>query len=233
MKTLGILGGMGPHAGLRFCEMLLQDSIDRFGAVRNEDYPHFLLSNIPVPDLISSRDDEEKTVSMVEEEAKRLEKAGAQIIVLACNTMHLFQDRFRKATKAQFVSLVDAVVQNVVRDGRKKVGLLGSMTTMKSGLYSEPLGRSGIEVLLPSPADQQEISRVVETIVAHRAVNSEKIFLQKTIESLRAQGADSVILGCTELPQIFTTGSAILPVYDSLRILAETACEEMYAPSSL
>lgn len=231
--TLGILGGMGPHAGLRFCELLLQLSIDCYGAKRNADFPHFLLSNLPVPDLICSREDEELTVAMVEAEAKRLEVAGAELIVLACNTMHLFQDRFQQATCARFISLIDAVMHNVQRDGRKTVGLLGSMTTMQSDLYSEPLHQAGIELVLPSATEQQELSGCIQTIIAHRSSDRDQAFLRHLIESLHQQGAEAVILGCTELPQIFKPNSVAVPVYDSLRILAEAACAEMYfSPAS-
>lgn len=226
--TLGILGGMGPHAGLRFCELLLQLSIDRYGAKRNAEFPHFLLSNLPVPDLISSRDDEERTVAMVEAEAKRLEVAGAQLIVLACNTMHLFEDRFRQATTVPFLSLIDAVMLNVQRDGRKKVGLLGSLTTMQSDLYSAPLERAGIELILPPVAEQQELSNCIQSIIAHRSSDRDRGLLHHLIESLHNKGAEAVILGCTELPQIFMPGSVRVPVYDSLHILAEAACAEMY-----
>lgn len=231
--TLGILGGMGPHAGLRFCEILLQLSIERYHAQRNADFPHFLLSNLPVPDLISSREDEELTVAMVEAEAKRLEVAGADLIVLACNTMHLFESRFRQATDARFISLIDAVMRNVQRDGRKMVGLLGSMTTMQSDLYSAPLHRAGIELVLPSLTEQQELNRCIQAIIAHRSSDRDRGLLHYLIESLHKKGAEAVILGCTELPQIFMPSSVHVPVYDSLRILAEAACAEMYfSPAS-
>ncbi|MSR87379.1 amino acid racemase [Candidatus Peribacteria bacterium] len=231
--TLGILGGMGPHAGLRFCELLLQLSIDRYGSKRNADFPHFLLSNLPVPDLISSREDEERTVTMVEAEAKRLEVAGAELIVLACNTMHLFEERFRSAIAVPFLSIIDAVMKNVQRDGRKTVGLLGSMTTMQSTLYSAPLQRAGIELILPSPAEQEELTRCVQTIVAHQVGDEERALLRRQMESLHEKGAEAVILGCTELPQILTPDTSGIPVYDSLRILAEAACAAMYFPSSI
>ena len=110
MKTLGILGGMGPQAGLRFCSLLLEQARVH-GAKTNADYPHFLLSNLPVPDLITSHDDEEISVRMVEDEIRNLGKAGAGVIVMACNTMHVFADRFIAASDGRFLSMVDEVVR--------------------------------------------------------------------------------------------------------------------------
>lgn len=229
MKTLGILGGMGPYAGLYFCNQLLQLSIEQHGVKRNADFPHFLLSNLPVPDLIADRRDEERTVTMVQEEAKRLEIAGAELMVLVCNTMHLFEDRFRGAITVPFLSLVQAVIQKVEYHKRKRVGLLGSLITMHSDLYATPLQRTGIELLLPTPMEQQNLTRCVQQIVAHQAGDYERSLLNELIQSLQLQGAEAVILACTELPQIFDPKSVTLPVYDSVRILAEVACEAMYA----
>ncbi len=228
MKTLGILGGMGPQASLHFCEKLLELSVKNHGAKTNADYPPFLLKSLPVPDLIESRDDEEKTITMVEKGAHDLRLAGADFLVMTCNTMHLFVDRIRKAGQLPFISLVDSVIQDVKRDGRKKVGVLGSITTMRSGLYADPLTRSGIESLQPTFEEQGRLVAAIQRVIARNATDDDRIVASDIISSLQKRGAEAVILGCTELPFIINPLEQSLSVYNSLEILAERSCETIY-----
>jgi len=228
MKTAGILGGMGPYASITFYRTLIELSALRFGAVCNEDYPHLLLSNLPVPDLIATRESEETAVRMVEEEILRLQSAGAGFLVLACNTMHLFLDRFRRVSSIPFLSLIDAVVEAVHHDGRRTVGLLGSTTSIRSGLYERPLCEAGIRCVVPLPVEQDLLSSLIANNIAGNVVRSEERAVYDVVDRLRAEGAEAVILGCTELPLALNGGHCSLPVYDSLRLLAETTCREIY-----
>jgi aspartate racemase len=224
MKTLGILGGMGPQASLRFCEHLLRISREKYGAAANADYPHFLLSNLPVPDLIADRRDEERTVSMVEHEIGRLESAGAEVLVLPCNTMHLFADRFRKRATVPFLSMIDAVCGRVDGDGVRKIALVGSASTMRSGLYRDPLARLGIQVLLPPAALHIRIVSCITHVIAGNLLREDIAFFERLVARFRDEGAEGVILGCTELPLIAERATFDLSVYDSLSLLAEQAC---------
>jgi len=228
MTTLGILGGMGPYASITFYRHMIELSGIRYGAVRNDEYPHLLVSNLPVPDLILSQDSEEITVSMVEEEIRRLEKAGADFLVLACNTMHLYIDRFRSASSVPFLSMTDAVVQAVLRDGRTSVGILGSSTSIRTGLYTRPLEAVSVRCLNPSAKEQELISMLIANNIGGNVVRSEERAVYGVIDRLRAQGAQAIILGCTELPLVLERQNCSLPVYDSLRLLAEEACRTLY-----
>ncbi len=226
-KTLGILGGMGPYASLRFCDSLLRLSIENHGATKNADFPHFLLSSLPVPDLIASRDDEEQTVAMAEREMRHLEAGGVDFIVLACSTMHLFEERLKKAVTVPFLSLVTAVMERVSADGHKRVGLLGSRTTMHSVLYAAPLRRLGIETILPTADEETELVACIQDLVGRGANDMARTLLRSFVDSLHTRGAEAVILGCTELPLVIPQHPSI-PVYDSLQILAEAASTEIH-----
>lgn len=228
MKTLGILGGMGPHASMTFYRSIIEISALKHGAMKNSDYPHLLISNLPVPDLIHSRESEEVTVRMVEEETRRLALAGAQIMVLACNTMHLFLDRFRRASSVPFLSMIDAVVEAVSRDRRTAVGLLGSATSLRSDLYTRPLVEAGVRCIVPSFSEQELLSTLITENVAGNRNRSDERAVYGIIDRLKEHGAQAIILGCTELPLVLEGGHSSLPVYDSLRLLAEAACREAY-----
>jgi len=225
-KTAGILGGMGPHASIRFYEAVIQKSQEQYQVEKNHEFPHLLLSNLPVPDLIQDKNAMEQTVHMLHEEARKLEKAGADFLVLVCNTMHHFVDE--SAFNIPFVSMIDSVVEVVKKDGRKKVGLLASKTMTHSGMYQQQLRDRDIETLLLSESDQDELVGIILEYIANKHTSEHLKKLQTFIDSLKQAGAEAVILGCTELPLMITADISSLPVYSSSDILAERTCREIY-----
>lgn len=226
---LGILGGMGPLASSRFYELFIQISVERFSVTKNVDFPHLLLDSIPVPDLVRSQDDAEVAVQMIEEEAQRLVRAGAMLLAMTCNTMHLYEDRIREAVDVPFLSMIAAVTECVRNDGRKRIGLLGSMTTMQSTLYRSPLERSGIEVLVPADSGQEKLGTLIHAVIAGHVGESERKQLRTQINALMSRGCDAVILGCTELPLLIRQKDVSIPLYDSLQILAGRCAEECFS----
>jgi aspartate racemase len=225
-KILGVLGGMGPQATVRFYDLIVQTSIRKYGVKKNADFPHVLIDNIPVPDLIKSKEDEEKTVAMVENEARRLKNAGCTHLAMPCNTMHLYADRFQTASGLPFISMVDAVVERLVSDKVTKVVLLGTMTTMKSSLYTDPLQKIGIEVIIPSDEDKEFLGTLIHAVIADD-IRKEHIrsFAELTIRL--SKDADGILLGCTELPFLAQHLKVAIPVYDSPAILAEKCCAQL------
>lgn len=228
MKKLGVLGGMGPQASMRFYERTIAISTEQFGADANHKFPHMLISNIPVPDLISSQEDEERTVAMVEEEALLLKNAGAELFAIPCNTMHLYIQRFRTATQSVFLSMIDEVVKHVVADGHQTVGVMGTQTTMRTDLYGAPLRLEGVEPILPTETQQERIVEVIRRYIAGLVTEQDQTDVNDVILSLAEKGAKAIVLGCTELPLAIDHARSPLPLYDSLQILAEAACREMY-----
>lgn len=233
-KTLGVLGGMGPQASARFYDLLIKLSEDLHGAKKNKDYPHILLSNLPVPDLINNRASEDETVKMVHDEAMRLRRAGADMLVMSCNTMHLFEAKIsRKNTAKPFYSMIDAVIERVIKNKHKTVGLLGTRTTLTSGLYSDALREKGVNVLLPDVKEYKEIVKMINSVIAGKITINEKNKLKSFVNNFKKQGATAVILGCTELPLIAEQSVyKDIEIIDSLKILAEKATYEIYGNHS-
>ena len=226
MKIIGVLGGMGPQATLYFYELLIQTMLEKHGIEKNADFFHILIDSIPVPDLVRSRAEEEKTVEIVAEEAKRLKAAGASFLVMPCNTMHLYADRLATAAEIPLHSMVESVLTRVRQDKRKRIGLLGSLTTMKSKLYLHPLEKLGIEVVLPAESQREGIANLIHATIAGKAGQKEENTLLHIIQELQKDGAQAVILGCTELPLLARSIQSPIPVYNSLEILAEEACSK-------
>lgn len=228
MKILGVLGGMGPQATVRFYDLLVQSSIKKYGITKNAHFPHVLIDNIPVPDLVKNKEDETKTVAIVEEEARRLRNAGCTHLAMPCNTMHLYADKIKSASGLPFISMIDAVVERLVSDNMRRVVLLGTMTTMKSSLYTEPLQKRGIKVIIPSDEDKEFLGTLIHAVIADD-IRKEHIqsFAELTIRL--SENADGILLGCTELPFISEKLKTRIPMYDSPAILADKCCKVLLA----
>lgn len=229
MKTVGVIGGMGPQATIRFYQRMIAISQQRFGASRNADFPHMLLSNLPVPDLVTNRRAEQQAVDMVLDEARALERANADFLVLACNTMHLFTEQIRQAVAIPFLSMIDLVTERLVADGMKKVAVLGSITTLTSELYARPLYAANIDVVMPSPDTHFSIGNSILRIIANQQTEEDTVFFCQLIATMKQeQEVQGVVLGCTELPLILPSSVCGLPLYSSLDILAESVCAKIY-----
>lgn len=231
-KILGVLGGMGPQASIRFYDLLIKASMEFHKAKKNSDYPHILLSNLPVPDLIRSKRAQKKTIDMAKKEVHLLEKAGAELLVMSCNTMHLYLPNIHSGDSSHFLSIVDAVLKRVQKRKHRIVGLLGTKTTLHSKMYTGPLESNGIEVLLPNKKDESLIVRIIYAVIAGTFSAKDKESLNKVIEKFQQKGATAVILGCTELPLVLLDQKVPgVEIIDSLKILAEEAMDQVYAPS--
>jgi aspartate racemase len=227
-NAVGVLGGMGPQASIRFYNDVINISIKNYNVKKNGEFPHILLDNIPVPDLVKNKKDQIKTVNLVSKEALKLKIAGAKFIVMPCNTMHLYADKIMKNVNIKFVSMIDSVVAKVKKDNISVVGILGTQTTISSGLYSKVLELNGIKVIEADPKDNKAIANIIHKVIAGRIKNSDKEKFYAIAKKLSKNGAEAIILGCTELPLLLNDKKTAIKFYDSPRILAEKVCENIY-----
>lgn len=228
MKKLGILGGMGPQATIRLYDSIIRQSIKMYGAKHNADFPHLFISNLPVRDLISSKKDEEVTVTMLCDEARRFEQAGADGFLIACNTIYLYADIIQQAVSIPLLSPVNAVVDICIQDKRSAIGFMGSQTTMQSSLYTGPLLAAGIQVHIPLIHDHSVIADSIQTVIAGDQSSVDRKRLTSIIDQLVAQGSEALLLGCTELPLLIGQSLSSVPLYSSLDILTSIACRFVY-----
>lgn len=195
---LGVLGGMGPLAGAAFATRLVALT----PAERDQDHVPVLLCNDPrVPDRSSARlglgeDPLEAMVAGLQ----LLERAGAKLIAIPCNTAHLWYEQMVKRTRVPLLHIVEAVCEDLEALGAGgPIGLMGTPATLKLGLYQQPLRQRGYELLLP---DEHGLAQCVEAIAAVKGNRPDKAFAPaaRCIRGLIARGARAVVLGCTELP---------------------------------
>lgn len=151
----------------------------------------------------------------------------ASCLSIACNTAHIFLPELEKVSKAPFVSMIDEVVQKVHQDNRKRVGLLGTPSTIRYRLYQEALDEYKIETIVPTEKQIDELERVIRNVLGGRITEEDRFSLRAIADTLKAKGVDSIILGCTELPLVFPKKYS-LPVYNCLEILAMALLKKYY-----
>lgn len=195
---LGILGGMGPLAGAAFAARLVALT----PAQRDQDHVPALLCNDPrVPDRSSARLGQgEDPLEAMTAGLRLLERAGASLIAIPCNTAHLWYEQMAARTRVPLLHIVDAVCADLERLGvRGPVGLMGTPATLKLQLYQQPLRARGYEVLVP---DDVGLAQCVASIAAVKGNRPAEAFepAAACIRALVARGAKAVVLGCTELP---------------------------------
>ncbi len=217
-RVLGILGGLGPMATVYFYEMLTEHT----KVTRDQDHIDMVISSrATTPDrtaFILGQSDENPLPVMVEE-ANRLIRAGAEVIVLPCNTAHYFYDELSLRTGVPIINIITETVSYCAAQGWQKVGILATEGTVKSGAYHEVCRRAGIEAVAPSEEDQAIISEIIYgQIKQGLPVDYDRFFA--VADGLRAQGCQTLILGCTELSLLKKSGKLDKYYTDSLTVLA-------------
>lgn len=159
-------------------------------------------------------------------------KSNAAYLSIACNTAHILLPALQKVSKKSFISMIDEVAEHVNKDTRTKIGLLGTPSTIKYGLYQKALAKYDISVVVPTQKQILTLEKVIRNVLAGEKYVSDQKKLRNIANSLVKHGAEGIILGCTELPLIFPVGYS-LPVYNSLEILAEALLRKYYRHNTM
>jgi len=156
-----------------------------------------------------------------------LERAGADFLVLAANTMHLVADHIQAAVSVPLVSIVEVVASAAAERGLERVGLIGTRQTLESALYERPLARRGVSLVTPDRAGRELVDRVIyEELTGGKTLDESRAKVLGIIRDLEARGAQGVILGCTELGLLVSQETTSVPLLDSAALHAEAALQE-------
>jgi len=229
---LGVLGGMGPLAGATFMKRLVALTPARC----DQDHIPTILCNDPrVPDRTSAcMGQGEDPLAAMMKGIRRLEGAGARLIVIPCNTAHLWYEQMALQANVPILHIVDAICDDLARMGvvNACIGLMGTPATLKLELYQGPLEHRGHHVLEPT---ETELQLCVSAISAVKKNHLEDAFLPAAacIRQLIARGADAVVLGCTELPLAVPHAQRAqfgIVLTDSIDALARSAIDHFVLP---
>ncbi|MEO0981401.1 MAG: aspartate/glutamate racemase family protein [Pseudomonadota bacterium] len=230
MKTIGILGGMSPESTMIYYRALNDGVRARFGGHASAD---ILLRSVNFAEThaMQQAGEWDAAGAKLAQHALALEGAGAELIILATNTMHKCAGPIEAVLDIPFLHIADATAARLKADGRTRPALLGTAFTMTEDFYTRRLeDKHGLEALTPDHADQAVIHAVIFNELVKGVVEpgSQQAYLE-IAGRLKDAGADSLILGCTEIGMLIHPANAPLPVYDTALIHAEAALEAAFS----
>lgn len=228
-KTIGILGGMGPEASAYFYNLLISLAHKKYHAVQDIDFPPVLIYNLTLFGFdetgITDKDlVEEQLVNGVQ----KLENGGSDFIIIACNTVHVFYNSMRKSVNVPILSIVDETVDTICQRGYKCVGVISSESTNKLGLYRDKLEARGVVSLTVTAEQQKDLNKIILHIMAGEHTEADTRVMTDIINNLASQGAEAVVLGCTELPLAVRSEDVSLPLLNSNEIIVDKALAKAF-----
>lgn len=228
MKTIGILGGVGPQTTSKVYISIIK-LIRESG---EEKYPPIVIYNLPFPFVIEHEAiiqgiNSEKMVPYLIDGAKILEKSGVDFGILPCNTLHKFIGEIRKAVKFPFLSILEETVLALKDRKVKRVGILATETTIESKIYEDVLENNGINILYPSKNDQNIVSNIIVELLNETENNLQRGTLENVCDALHERGAEIILLACTDLQLIASDMKTSAPIVDTTEILINASVREM------
>lgn len=218
-KTLGIIGGMGPMATVD----LFSKIVSLTDAHKDSDHIHILIDNYPqIPDRTEAiQTGSDLPAKYLIESAQRLEKQGADFIVIPCNTSHYFFDRVQNSINIPIVNMIDETAKALKNDNIRCAGIMATDGVLHTHMYERYLKLYGIKPVIPSEEIQKIIMSIIyDEVKAGKETHPERLL--PWLDELTKSGVDGFILGCTELPIAFSKVTAF-NFYDCTEILAKVA----------
>ncbi|MFC3152283.1 aspartate/glutamate racemase family protein [Litoribrevibacter euphylliae] len=226
MKTIGLLGGMSWESTQGYYRAINEGIRHQLGGLHSAKIAMYSVDVDPIEKL-QHAGDWQGTAKILSKAAKRIEAAGADVLLICTNTMHKVAPDIEQAIQIPLLHIADATAEVLVKDEIKKVGLLGTAFTMEQDFYKGRLTNNyGLEVLIPSSQDRAIIHRVIyeELCLGVIKPNSKAEYL-RIIDALADQGAEAVILGCTEIGMLVQQSDTTIRLLDTTAIHAEKAVE--------
>lgn len=230
MKTIGLLGGMSWESSIEYYRIINETVRDRLGGFHSARSVMYSVDFAEIERLQHLGQWKDATEFMIEA-ARVVERAGADFLVICTNTMHKMADEVRQAIHIPLLHIADATGERVKAAGFDTVGLLGTGFTMEESFYKGRLiEKHGLRVLVPGPADRQTVHRIIyEELVLGRIFPESKTQYLRIIDTLVRQGAQGIILGCTEIGLLVKQETCPVPLFDTARIHAVAAVEHALA----
>jgi aspartate racemase len=225
MKTIGLLGGMSWESTVEYYRLINKFVSDRLGGLNSAKC---LLYSFNFEEIayLQREGNWKRLAEMLGDAARKLEVAGADLILICTNTMHKVAPEVQAMLSIPIVSIIDATAEEVKRKGLKKIGLLGTLFTMEDGFYQEELERNGIESIVPEREDRLFIHGVIFNELCKGVFREEsKNELLRIINWLVGKGAEGIVLACTEIPLIVKQRDVEVPVFDTTEIHSKKAVE--------
>ncbi len=216
MKTIGIIGGMSWESTQTYYQLINTFVNKELGGLHSAK---LLISSIDFAELISAQEcgDEKAQIELLHSSARTLQTGGADYIVIATNTLHRFADDIMKDIEVPLLHIADAVGHELTQQGISTVGLLGTKITMEEAFYAEYLKQHyAINTITPIQQDREIVNNIIYSQLCHGHIleSSRREYLNIMAE-LQTEGAEAIILGCTEIGLLITQEHTTIPIVDS------------------
>ncbi|MEH6444003.1 MAG: aspartate/glutamate racemase family protein [Oceanospirillaceae bacterium] len=226
MKTIGLLGGMSWESTVSYYQLINKGVNTQLGGLHSAKV---VLNSVDFAQIeaLQHSGDWQGTADILSACAKSVEDGGADCLLICTNTMHKVAEQIEQVINIPLLHIADATAQRLVADKITKVGLLGTAFTMEQDFYKQRLTQKyGIEVLIPDSDSRAQVHRIIYTELCKGEINvsSRNIYLA-AIEQLAQQGAQAIILGCTEIALLIQQNHTDIPLYDTTALHAQAAVE--------
>jgi aspartate racemase len=226
MKTIGMIGGMSWESSLEYYRIINESVKEKLGGFHSAECILYSVDFADVEKLQHRGDWDGLTRSMVDA-AQRLERAGADFVIICTNTMHKMAGQVQEAISIPILHIVDVTAESIKANGQTRVGLLGTKFTMEQDFYKDRLkDKHGLEVLTPCAEERQVVHEILYSELCLGEIKEQsKGKFKDVIHNLVDRGAQGVILGCTEIPLLVSQDDYTIPVYDTTTLHALAAVD--------
>ncbi|MBN9443072.1 MAG: aspartate/glutamate racemase family protein [Bosea sp.] len=226
MATIGLIGGMSWESTAVYYRLLNEGVRARAGGLHSADVLLHSLDFAPIAEMQAEGDWAAAGVALADS-ARRLERAGAACLLLCTNTMHKVADQIIAATKLPFLHLADVTARAIRATPSRRPLLLATRFTMEQAFYRDRLKAFGVEALVPQPQERDEVHRIIYEELCRGRVEaaSKERYLAVVERAIRDEGADGVILGCTEIGLLVSQADFAVPVFDTTALHAAAALD--------
>ena len=225
MKRIGILGGMSATSTQLYYASLCQLAQEDLGGLNS---PELLIRSVNFDPIAKQMElgEWDSIAARLNREARDLETAGAEILMLATNTMHKLADQMMQGVNIPLVHIADATAEAIKAAGLSRPALLATKFTMQEPFYRERFAQHGLSTITPNDDDQVEINRIIfDELCRNEVLADSQAFYEAIAEKLIAEGADCVVLGCTEICLVLNDNNVDVPVFDTTDLHCRAAFE--------
>jgi len=223
MKTIGMIGGAGWPSTLEYYRIINQETNKRLGGLNSTK---IILSsfNYEMIDALNKKNDHAGVYELVLDAAFRLKKASADFLIICANTMNQYVDAIEKETGLPVIHIADATAEEIKKKSFSKIGLLGTRFTMEMDFYKNRFSQFGIESIVPANPEREFIhSAIMDELLKEIFKKETKNRFLNIIDDLKSNGAEGIVLGCTEIPLLIKQKDVSIPLFNTLENHAKAA----------
>ncbi len=231
VKVLGLLGGMSWTSTMEYYRLANEETQARLGGLHSAPLLLWSADFAEIEVLqVAGRWDEAGRV--LADAARALEQAGAEVLVLCTNTMHKVAETIEAAVEIPLVHIVDSAAAAVSAVGIRRVGLLGTRFTMEEPFWARRMDGYGIEVAVPGPDDRETVHRIIyDELCRGVMTDASRARYVEIVEKLAGEGAEGVVLGCTEIELLVGSHDTSVPLFPSTALHVRSAVDAALGPS--